>query len=41
MPKVGKKHYPYTQKGVAAARQEAKRTGGAVTGKNRKNRKKH
>ncbi len=27
MPKVGKKHYPYTKKGKAAARKAAKKTG--------------
>ena len=27
MPKVGKKHYPYTKKGKTAARKAAKRTG--------------
>ena len=26
MPKVGKKHYPYTKKGKAAARKAAKKT---------------
>lgn len=30
MPKVGKKHYPYTKKGQAAAKKEAKRTGQSV-----------
>ena len=27
MPKVGKKHYPYTAKGKAAAKKAAKRKG--------------
>lgn len=27
MPKVGKKHFAYTKKGVAAAKKEAKRVG--------------
>ena len=27
MPKVGKKHYPYTKKGKMAAKKAAKRTG--------------
>ena len=27
MPKVGKRHYPYTKKGKAAARKAAKKTG--------------
>ena len=27
MPKVGKKHFAYTKKGVAAAEKEAKRVG--------------
>ena len=27
MPKLGKKHYPYTKKGKTAARKAAKRTG--------------
>ena len=27
MPKVGAKHFPYTPKGHAAAKKEAKRTG--------------
>ena len=27
MPKVGKKHYPYTKKGKAAAKRAAKRKG--------------
>ena len=27
MPKVDKKHYPYTKKGKAAARKAAKKTG--------------
>ena len=31
MPRVGKKHYPYTPKGKAAAKSHAKRTGRKVT----------
>jgi len=31
MPRVGKKHYPYTPKGKAAAKAAAKRTGKKVT----------
>lgn len=31
MPKVGKKHYPYTKKGVAAAKSASKRTGKKMT----------
>jgi len=31
MPKVGKKHYPYTAKGKAAAKKAAKRTGKKMT----------
>jgi hypothetical protein len=31
MPKVGKKHYPYTAKGKAAAKRAAKKTGKKVT----------
>ena len=27
MPKVGKRHYPYTKKGKAAAKAAAKKTG--------------
>ena len=27
MPKVGKKHYPYTKKGMTAARKAAKKSG--------------
>ena len=27
MPKVGRKHYTYSKKGVAAAKKESKRTG--------------
>ena len=30
MPKVGKKHYPYTKKGKAAAKSAAKRKGKKV-----------
>ena len=30
MPKVGKKHYPYTAKGKAAAKAAAKRQGKSV-----------
>lgn len=30
MPKVGKKHFAYGPKGVAAAKTEAKRTGKSV-----------
>tara|TARA_R100001143_G_scaffold46471_1_gene41526 strand:+ start:74 stop:184 length:111 start_codon:yes stop_codon:yes gene_type:complete len=33
MPKVGKKHYPYTAKGRAAAKKAAKKTGRKVTRK--------
>ena len=33
MPKVGKKHYPYTAKGKAAAKKVAKKTGQKVTRK--------
>tara|TARA_Y100001938_G_scaffold149524_1_gene236647 strand:+ start:988 stop:1125 length:138 start_codon:yes stop_codon:yes gene_type:complete len=44
MPKVGKKHYPYTAKGRAAAKAAAKRQGkkvsyskgGAVKGRGKK-----
>jgi hypothetical protein len=35
MPKVGKKHYPYTKKGVAAAKKAAKKTGKKMTKKKR------
>ena len=31
MPRVGKKHFPYSKKGVAAARAYAKRTGRRVS----------
>lgn len=31
MPKVGKKHFAYTEKGVAAAKKHAKKTGKTVT----------
>ena len=30
MPKVGKKHYPYTAKGTAAAKKAARRKGTKV-----------
>jgi hypothetical protein len=30
MPKVGKKHFPYTKKGKQAAKKAAKKTGGKV-----------
>ena len=33
MPKVGGKHFPYTKKGVAAAKRAAKKTGKKVTKK--------
>ena len=33
MPKVGKKHYPYTKKGVAMAKKAAKKTGKKMTKK--------
>ena len=33
MPKVGKKHYPYTSKGRAAAKKAAKSTGKKMTKK--------
>ena len=33
MPKVGKKHFPYTAKGKAAAMKLAKKTGKKVTNK--------
>ena len=33
MPKVGKKHYPYTKKGVAAAKKAAKKSGKKMTKK--------
>ena len=36
MPKVGKKHYPYTAKGKAAARKASKRTGKKMTSAKRK-----
>ena len=38
MPKVDKKHYPYTAKGKAAAKAASKRTGKPMT--NRKKKKK-
>ena len=31
MPRVGKKHYPYTAKGKAAAKRQAQRTGQKMT----------
>ena len=31
MPKVGKKHYPYTKKGKAAAKSAAKKKGKKVS----------
>lgn len=31
MPKVGKKHYPYTAKGMAMAKAKAKKTGQKVS----------
>tara|TARA_Y100001956_G_scaffold82824_1_gene105957 strand:- start:1869 stop:1988 length:120 start_codon:yes stop_codon:yes gene_type:complete len=36
MPKVGKKHYPYTAKGKAAARKASKRTGKKMTNTRKK-----
>ena len=36
MPKVGKKRYPYTSKGKAAAKRAAKRTGKKTTSTRRK-----
>jgi hypothetical protein len=33
MPKVGKKHYPYTKKGVAMAKKAAKKSGKKMTRK--------
>lgn len=33
MPKVGKKHFPYTPAGEAAAKKEAKKTGKPMTKK--------
>tara|TARA_R100001594_G_scaffold118120_4_gene153415 strand:- start:2755 stop:2865 length:111 start_codon:yes stop_codon:yes gene_type:complete len=33
MPKVGKKRYPYTKKGVAAAKKAAKKTGKKIVRK--------
>jgi hypothetical protein len=36
MPKVGKKKYPYTAKGRAAARKASKRTGKKMTSAKRK-----
>jgi len=31
MPQVGKKHYSYTKKGMAAAKKEAAKSGNKVT----------
>jgi hypothetical protein len=39
MPKVGKKEFPYTAKGMAMAKAEAKKRGVQV--KNKKNKKKY
>ena len=36
MPKVGKKHFSYSKKGVAAAKKYAKKTGKKVTNKKKK-----
>jgi len=36
MPKVGRRRYPYTAKGKAAAKKAAKRTGRKVTNTRRK-----
>ncbi len=36
MPKVGKKKFPYTAKGKAAAKKYAKKTGKKMNGKRRK-----
>ena len=36
MPKVGKKRYPYTSKGKAAAKRAAKRTGKMMPSTRRK-----
>ena len=36
MPKVGKKHYPYTKKGVAAAKKAAKKSGKKMTKKKKR-----
>lgn len=36
MPKVGRKHFPYTEAGKAAAMKEAKRTGKSMTNTKRK-----
>jgi hypothetical protein len=33
MPKVGKKHYPYTKEGQAATKKAAKKSGKKVTKK--------
>ena len=37
MPKVGKKKFPYTPKGKAAAKKAAKRTGMKVKSKKKRN----
>jgi hypothetical protein len=37
MPKVGKKKFPYTPKGKAAAKKAAKRTGMRVKSKKKRN----
>ena len=36
MPKGGKKHYPYTKKGVAAAKKAAKKSGKKMTKKKKR-----
>ena len=36
MPKVGKRHYPYTKAGEAAAKKYAKATGKSMTKKKKK-----
>ena len=36
MPQVGKKHYPYTAEGKAAAKKEAKRSGLKIMKKGKK-----
>ena len=40
MPIVGKKHYQYTKRGIAAARKQAKKTGKKVVYKRPKKKKK-
>jgi len=40
MPKVGKKEFPYTAKGMAMAKMEAKKTGKKMAKKKTMNRKK-